>query len=141
MRKKWGYVSNDGRGGCDSVDPIKGGTKEFLRLNDLVKATFPKWGSQFRPEKGDCYETDLEMACGNLMNKFLRDREYKKILKRVSYIKLGEKGIFQLPTKYKPTPEVLKAVKATKWWDDKTYTMLNDLPQGEAFGLIALNDH
>jgi hypothetical protein len=132
--KKFATVSNDGRGGCDDVHPVKGKTWEDLReLEKAIKETYPSM-----VYSGVTLEPDLETVCSELVTRFLQKKDFKKTLKRITYTKPGEKGIFQLPAKYKPTAEHIAGVKKVNEWFQKV-TVLNELPEEEAFELYLAN--
>ena len=119
--KKIGVVSNDGHGGADSF----WGSQED---RNRVEAWLKENGNHSTYSDGSIMHEDLEMRCSRLMNDWHRDQELKKILRRVSYIVGNE--VYQLPSKYKPTPELLERIKTD--WADKEYTMLSGLPVAEA---------
>lgn len=129
--KKFATVRNDGHGGCDMVDPLGKVTHEDIRkLDATIKKTFPKITDLI---PGKELDTDLECLCSELVNAFLSKKEYKKILRRVSYIKDG--SIYQMPAKVKPTKENLAEIKRVAPWA-KGITFLNELPEEEAFELL-----
>lgn len=115
--KKIGTVSNDGHGGCDMFH----GDYE---AKNKVEAWLKDNGNHDTYHDGSTMFETLEMRCCDLVNEWHRKNEVKKILRRVSYTK-GD-GIYQLPAKYKPTPEVLAHVKTAKWWTTDC-VMLNEL--------------
>jgi len=132
---KFAYVENDGHGGCDNVTPIKGKTYADLReLEDRIKATFPKWGSEFSKEEGDNMDTTLEIVCGNLVTEFLIKKDFKKSMKKVCYYKKDDakKDIYSMASKYKPTKEFIAIVKEKASWA-KDVIFLHDLTEDQAF--------
>ena len=132
--KKWGTVSNDGRGGCDNVNPITGGYQAVQDLNSRIANTYPK--SEF---VGDItMDMDLEVICSDLVNDFLMMKSFKKQMKRITYFKNGQKGLYDLPTKYAPTSERIAFLKAKAAWA-KGVTFLQDLPENEAFAAFKKN--
>ena len=77
-------VGNDGHGGCDNQYPIKPFThKDIEKVDKWCCKNLPKWSSkQFGIkdgfDKGKSYDTDLEMWCGDQVNKFLVKRDEKR---------------------------------------------------------------
>ena len=132
---KFATVENNGHGGCDNVHPIAGGWTAVNELEERIKATFPRIESEYFE---DGMEPSLEIICGDLVNEFLLKKEFKKAMRRISYVKTGEQGIYQLPAKYKPTPETIADVKATASWA-KGVTFLADLPESEAMEVFKNN--
>lgn len=135
--KRFATVRNSGHGGSDEVHPLNGGYLKKGRdavaeLEKRIKETYPKRVSSYFPEG---LEESLSSICCDLVNDFLHKREYKKVMKRICYIKDGEEGIYRLPAKYKPTPEMLAEV-ATWEWAKEGVTFLNTLPDDEAFAIV-----
>ncbi len=119
--KKIGQVSNDGHGGCDM---FYGDNEAAMKVEAYLK----EHGATSTFHDGSpMYET-LESRCCNLVNKFLQDKEIKKILRRVSYIREG--GLYQLPAKHKPTPEYLRELNSA--WAGKDYIMVSGKDVEEA---------
>ena len=133
--KKFATVENDGHGGCDNVHPIDGGWNAVRELEERIKATFPRIESEYFE---DGMEPSLEIICGDLVNAFLLKKKFKKVMRRISYVKPGGKGIYQLPAKHKPTTAVISYLKATASWA-KGVTFLSDLPESEAMALFKSN--
>ncbi len=93
--KKIAVVSNDGHGGCDMQHPVNGA--DIREINDLVKRTFPRWGTDLDttgwadPGDGNGFETDLEMVCADLLERWLTLRDLKRAMKRkVLYVENGK---------------------------------------------------
>ena len=153
--KAFANVSNDGHGGCDDVYPLDTVRREDLaafrkRLmiveTKLGKATIT---STIKNADGSfwTYPNDLEHECGRLLDDWLRLKEVKKILRRISYLKPDGK-LYQLPAKYKPTPAGLERVQQQEWFKpgyvmiagltpDAATTALTD---GGFFGEVAKSD-
>lgn len=119
--KKIGTVSNDGHGGCDN---FWGDNKKFAEAEAWLKEH-----GETREFHGTTLHEDLEMRCCDLVNQWLKDREIKKMLKRITYIK-GD-AVYQLPARLKPTPQNLANVMRTQWWNMK-YIMVSGLSLDEA---------
>ena len=84
-------VSNDGRGGCDMQFPIKPFThKDIEKVDKWCRDNLPKWICKYdkKKEKND---TDLELWCGEQVDKFLLSRELKRLMNRkIVYVKNKE---------------------------------------------------
>ena len=139
--KRFAYVSNDGRGGCDDVYPLNTTRREDIaswrkRLQvietDLAKTTLPLGDGSDRT-----IQNSLEIECGELVTQWLRMKEVKKILRRISYLKPDGK-LYQLPAKYKPTTAVREHVKHCDWWKD-TYVMLSGRTVDDAYAVLVNN--
>ena len=129
--KRFAEVSNRGHGAMDDVRPFQGGYQAVNALNKRIAATYPKWGSEFDPKKGDTLDSTLEIICGGLVNDWLAIKEAKKILRKISA--LDEEGdLVQWPAKLKPTPENIARVRAKF----PEYTILNDLHIEDAAAFI-----
>lgn len=126
--KRFAQVENDGHGGCDNVYPIPGAKLKGKEWRDKLDAVEAELGKEIIPFDGDTYVNDagiersstftltnsLELVVGNLVNKWLQDKEIKTILRRISYIKEG--GLYQQPARVKPTPMNLINIKNAPWW-------------------------
>ena len=133
--KRFATVENNGHGGCDNVHPISGGWAAIKELEERIKSTFPRIESEYF-EGG--LEPSLEIICGDLVNEFLLKRVFKKVMRRISYVKPNEKGIYQLPAKYKPTTDMIDQFKAKASWA-KGVTFLADLTESEAMEVFRNN--
>jgi len=116
--KKAFYASNEGHGGADFYEPLHAEGKdpkqarlEFDAVMAKVEAhcaTLPKWGSQYGGE--DNMDVDLEILIGNLINKKLRERDLKKLMKAKVVMlddnDAGELSIFEV--KYKGVRAIKK---------------------------------
>lgn len=119
-------VENDGRGGCDDFRPLKGDK------NSEIYAKIKEINAELSKEiiKGDGFEieNDIEIVIGDLVNEWLQEKEVKKVLKKIAYIK---KGGDLYTVNLKPTAENINRVKQQKWWD-KSNICLNHLPFEQA---------
>jgi hypothetical protein len=97
--KRFAHVSNDGRGGCDYVHPISPFTYEDLdQLEKTIAKEYPKWGSEFGDGKEE-YDTTLEIVCGDLLNQWHVDKDVKRTLKKIAFVKSPEeKKIYYMGT-------------------------------------------
>lgn len=124
--EKWGTVSNAGHGGPDNFDGIDGRSyTDIAALNARIKDTMPP--IEF---EGGSLTPDLELICGDLVNDYLRTREFNRAMKsKVLFVKPGFDGVWQVPVK-KPVPlwMVLDTMKAKH----PDYTYLADLPVEQA---------
>lgn len=134
--KKFATVSNDGCGGPDNVEPFSKNWKDLQSLEERIAATYPKWGSKYGGE--DNMKMTLDILCGDLVNDWLRRKDFKKAMRRVSYIKQGVEGVYQCPAKFKPSSDMIAAIKEKAAWA-KGCTFLNELPEAEAMSLYFAN--
>ena len=127
--QRWGTVSNEGHGGMDRFDGIDGyGWDDIKELNQRIKETVPPYEYE-----GKSLDQDLEMICGELVNEWLRDRDFTKAMKsKVLFTKPEAQGIWQVSVKKPLTLETTLAVLRSK---HPQYTYLADLPVKEAKAL------
>ena len=100
-RRKFCEVENSGHGGCDMQRPVAPFTDADIQYIDaMCENELPMWGSQFDPDEGDTYRTDLEQWCGEQVNIHLTRRDLKRKLKsRAVFTMHNEKRLFEV--KYK----------------------------------------
>lgn len=122
--KRFCLVSNDGHGGCDNYYPIK---RTDGSVYNGVKAINEKLAAEHE-------DINLEIVVGNLVNKWLQDREIKTLLRRISYIKNG--GLYQIIAKHKPTPHNIEALMTASWWKPE-YVMVSGKSVEEARAVLA----
>ena len=123
---RWGTVSNQGHGGCDTFDGAEGYDYDNLaELNGRIRDTYEPYQYE-----GYTLKKDLEMVCHDLVNQWLRDRDFNKAMKaKVLFTKPDTQGVWQLAVKKPLTFDVMLAkLKAT----NPQYTYLADLPVDEA---------
>lgn len=117
-------VTNSGHGGSDDYHPaIKG--ENYADVNKRVgdiNAILEK--ETIKTDFGEL-QNDLELVVGELVNEWLIDREIKKTLKKLCYVKDG--SIYTLAAKHKPTVDNIAAVQKAEWWKPE-YKLLNGLP-------------
>jgi len=104
-------VGNDGHGGCDHQYPIKPFTDDDVqKVNKWCCDNLPKWSDEdvgIKNGNGKKYDTDLEMWCGDQVNKFLVAKDEKKLEKRLKklldtkFLFRKNKGIFTMDLKSK----------------------------------------
>ena len=87
--KRFAYVSNAGHGGSDHQEPIKPFTfKDIRKLQETIAKEYPKWGSEYGD--GDKYDTNLDIVCGDLLSQWLVDKDVKRTLKKIAFVKSPE---------------------------------------------------
>lgn len=123
---KWGTVSNQGHGGCDLFDGAEGyDWDDLAELNQRIKETYEPYEYE-----GYTLKKNLEMVCGDLVNQWLRDRDFNKAMKaKVLFTKPNVQGVWQLAVKKPLTFEVMLAKAKAQ---HPQYTYLADLPVDEA---------
>ncbi len=114
-------VANRGCGGCHETYWLKSAKISETDLNNLVKATFPKWTSQYMEGEN---ETDLEMAISVIVDNVSEIKRFRRGMKNKVYTLEGgkiivrswkgvkaitEKHIQAIATQH-PTAEVLNTV-------------------------------
>ncbi len=134
---KWGTVSNQGHGGCDLFDGAEGyDWDDLAELNKRIAETYKPY--TFGDGNDEVMlgavprsiNQDLDMVCGDLVNQWLRDRDFNKAMKaKVLFTKPNVQGIWQLAVKKPLTFEVMLAKAKAQ---HPQYTYLADLPVDEA---------
>jgi len=126
-------VSNDGHGGCDDYQKIKGSPDdlygEIKSINkELAKEVIE---SDFSLDDSGTYQlnNDLEIVVGGLMNDWHRDNEVKRILRRVSYLDGNE--LYQFKSGVGKNTAVYDAIKQSDWWKPE-YQILNEMSPADA---------
>jgi hypothetical protein len=133
--KKFAEVRNDGWGGSDLITPYGKLTyRDVEALEKRIKETCPKVPSGFSDVSD--MEPDLELICGDIMDRWIARRSFSKVLKRITYVKNDNEGVYQLPTKYKV--DDLKRIKAATPWMSNV-TILNEIDVEKAFDLYMAN--
>lgn len=127
--ERWGTVSNEGHGGCDRFHGEGGKTYEDIAaLNILIGETFPPY--TFDGTTSLTLKQDLEMVCADLVNQWLRDKEFTRAMKsKVLFTKPEAQGVWQVGVKKPYTAQTMLAAMRAK---HPTYTYLADLPVDEA---------
>jgi|TARA_R110000824_G_scaffold392511_2_gene590974 hypothetical protein len=125
--KRFANVSNEGHGGCDRQDPIKPHTyKDIRKLDESIAKEYPKWGSEYGGD--DEYDTDLEIVCGNLLSQWHVDKDVKRNLKKIAFVKSpDEKQIYYLGTVAQAKSRG-EQIRERILRDYPTAIILNDLP-------------
>lgn len=124
--EKWGTVSNQGHGGPDDFHGVNGkGYADLKELNALIGETLPPYDFG-----GGLLRQDLEIVCGDMVNQWLRDKEFTKAMKgKVLFTHPDKDGVWEVPVK---KPQTLWMVLDSMKAKYPHYTYLADLPVDEA---------
>ena len=121
----WGTVSNQGHGGCDDFDGNNKSYDDIRELNQRIKETYEPYTYE-----GHSLEQNLEMICGDLVNQWLRDKDFSRAMKsKVLFTKPDTQGIWQVGFKKPKTLWMMLDVMKAKY---PQYTYLADLPVDQA---------
>lgn len=125
--QRWGTVSNEGRGGPDRFEGINGyGWPDIVELDQRIGETFEPYSFG----DGAPLKQDLEMVCADLVNQWLRDKEFEKAMKnKVLFTKPDVQGVWQVSVK---KPMTMWMVLDTMKAKHPDYTYLADLPVKQA---------
>ena len=122
---KWGTVSNQGHGGCDDFYSETKSDDDLRALNTQIKETYAPYEYE-----GMTLKQNLEMVCGNLVNQWLRDKDFNRAMKsKVLFTKPDTQGVWQLGFKKPKTLWMMTDVMKAKY---PQYTYLADLPVDQA---------
>ena len=122
---KWGIVSNAGHGGCDDFYGETRSDGDLRALNDQIKETYAPYEYE-----GTTLKQNLEMVCGDLVNQWLRDKDFNRAIKsKVLFTKPDVRGVWQLGFKKPKTLWMMLDVMKAKY---PQYTYLADLPVDQA---------
>lgn len=125
--KKVFGIMDDGWGGDMEPFKVKGGVEDLWATYKAIDAELkkePRVQTEKHIELGlPVLDNCLEFIVCDLVNDFLRDREIKKSLRRITYM-VGDE-MFEV--KLSPTADNIKRIKAQKWWDN-TNVLLNGMP-------------
>lgn len=124
--EKWGVVSNDGHGGCDSfhgTGPRNYG--DIQALDKRIAATMP--GTDF----GAIHlEESLESICCGIVNEWLTNRDFKRKMKsHVLFNDPARPGLWQVKVRKGITHAAEIAELKARHPD---YKFLSDMPEAEA---------
>lgn len=109
------HASNHGTGGCDSYHPIAPFTYDDVKqIDEYLKANYAPHGPhEADPAKRSAWDNglpmDLELFVGGEIERAEADRDWKRVLNRVTILRDG--NIYTYPAKFKPTPENLAKVR------------------------------
>lgn len=122
---KWGTVSNQGHGGCDDFYGETRSDGDLRALNKQIAETYEPY------TYGDkSIEQDLDMVCADLVNQWLRDKDFNRAMKsKVLFTKPDTQGVWQLGFK---KPKTLWMMLDVMKAQNPQYTYLADLPVDEA---------
>lgn len=126
---KWGTVSNQGHGGCDDFDGIGGKSYADIKaLNKQIAETYSPDESY-----GMTTEQNLETLCGDLVNQWLRDKDFARAMKsKVLFTKPDVRGVWEVAVK---KPQTFDGVLFKMRTKSPEYTYLADLSADEAKAL------
>jgi hypothetical protein len=134
---KWGTVSNQGHGGCDTFDGVEGYDYDTLaELNGRIRDTYEPY--TFGDGNDEVMlgavprsiNQDLDMVCADLVNQWLRDKDFNRAIKsKVLFTKPDVRGVWQLGFKKPKTLWMMLDVMKAKY---PQYTYLADLPVDQA---------
>jgi hypothetical protein len=83
--KKFAHVGNEGYGGCNDCHMIAPFTyDDYKKIDDLIKANYPEKKYSFCD---DTYRQDIESVVNDLMDEWLTDKDIKRALKKICFIK------------------------------------------------------
>ena len=142
--ERWGTVSNRGHGGPDDFHGEGGrGYADIETLNKRIAETYEPYtfgdgnDEVILGTAPRSIDQDLEMVCGDLVNQWLRDKDFARAMKaKVLFTKPDMQGIWELAVKKPHThATVLDVMKAKH----PTYTYLADLPVDEAKAIYFAN--
>lgn len=125
--ERWGTVSNQGHGGPDDFHGENGrGYADLKNLNERIGATYPLYTFA----DGSPLKQDLEMVCAELVNEWLRDRDFNKKMKSyVLFTDPDKEGVWMMTVRKPQTHRMLLDSMKAKY---PHYTYLSDLPVEEA---------
>jgi hypothetical protein len=131
--ERWGTVSNRGHGGPDEFHGEGGrGYADIETLNTLIGETYKPYEAY-----GMTLEQNLEMVCGDLVNQWLRDKDFARAMKaKVLFTKPDVAGVWELAVQKPQTHWMVLDVMKAKY---PTYTYLSDLPVEEAKAIYFAN--
>jgi len=122
---KWGTVSNQGHGGCDDFYGETRSDEDIEHLNGRIRDTYEPYEYE-----GYTLKKDLDMVCADLVNQWLRDKDFNRAIKsKVLFTKPDTQGIWQITVK---KPVTLWMMLDTMKAKHPQYTYLADLPVDEA---------
>lgn len=121
------HAENDGNGGENLYSPLKTGPQgaKFHEMMSGLRNILCEMRIR-TPWDDESMPLDLELIIGVLLDNWLAVREAKKILRRISYIKAADGGVYSLPAHLKPTADNLAKVKTCSWWHSGN-VLLNEL--------------
>ena len=122
---KWGTVSNQGHGGCDDFYGETRSDGDLRWLNKQIAETYEPYTYE-----GNTLKKDLDMVCADLVNQWLRDKDFNRAMKsKVLFTKPDTQGVWQLGFK---KPKTLWMMLDVMKAQNPQYTYLADLPVDEA---------
>jgi hypothetical protein len=136
--ERWGTVSNRGHGGPDDFHGEGGrGYGDIETLNTLIAQTFKPYVFGDEGRNQITLEQNLEMVCGDLVNQWLRDKDFARAMKaKVLFTKPDVAGVWELAVKKPQTLWMMLDAMRAKY---PQYTYLADLPVDEAKAIYFAN--
>jgi len=130
---RWGTLSNRGYGAGDDFHGIDGRTRfNIQELDQRIAATFPLIEAH-----GFMVEQSLEMICVGLVNDFLAERDFKKVItKKIVFTRPDSPGIWAANPRKGSTVEADLVHFRAKY---PTACFLNDLPVAEGLAIYRAN--
>jgi hypothetical protein len=109
------HASNHGHGGCDLYQRVAADAPSEESVNAWLAEHEPPMGPfEADPAKRAAYDIgiacDLEQFVGRAISALDDEKQWKRVLAKISVLKGGE--ILSYPAKYKPTPANLASVRA-----------------------------
>lgn len=132
--ERWGTVSNRGHGGPDDFHGEGGrGYADIETLNTLIGETYKPYEAY-----GITLEQNLEMVCADLVNQWLRDKDFARAMKaKVLFTNSDAPNVvFQVPVNKPHTHAIMLDAMRAKY---PQYTYLSDLPIDEAKAIYFAN--
>lgn len=83
-------------------------------------------------DKGKIYNKHLSIIISELEIEYCKERDFKKQLKKISYVNDGD--IYSIAARFKPTKENLEEVKKSSWFEDH-FILFNELSFSDGFEL------
>ena len=132
--KKVAFLLDSGNGGCLDVDWENGYTWKDNPIIPLIKSD--EFGL------GD-YTWDEETICNNLIDEYLKVKDFKKVMKKVVVLSTKNQ-ILEYSAKASDLDKVFKFKEGRMTFRDRvnldnTKAILNDLPTNEAYDIYVQN--
>jgi len=120
-------VSNRGNGGCDDYQSMGKDTHQIMLAKiEVINNVLKKETLHFGENNEHSLTNNLELVVGELIEQYHTDKDIKRTLKKIAFVKDGKVWTQSHP----PTPEHIKGIQQTKWWKDE-YVLLNGKPLEE----------
>ena len=139
--KRWASVSNQGQGGPDSVYPLRNSKKTYTDIQAELKDLNKRISNTFDPLVDERYggppmKQDLELVCGELVNKYLYRKEFLRARRKyLMFTTSANPGVFQISRPAKDRIEHAKAAISARHIGE-TLQFLDDLSEEDAIELF-----